>query len=166
MIRAAFLLLAMLYSVSAQGDTLWKGTSVNSVVDGAGDVLGLDGAAIGLSAESTGEAAFIGAITSLDASSFRGKEVRLSGRLRVDDGTGPAALWVRLDGPQGRLAFASSGREPVRSADGPLERELRLYVPEASTSIKFGVTLGSAGAVRAERLRLTPSPFLTAGHYS
>ncbi|MCF3496315.1 hypothetical protein C7E15_02645 [Stenotrophomonas maltophilia] len=153
--RMVVLLLAMIFSASAQGETLWKGTSAKSMVDGAGDVLDTEGATIQLSAESTGEASFIGAITSLDASSFKGKNVRLAGRLRVDGGTGAAALWLRADGPTGRLAFASSGGVPVRGGEGLRERELLLYVPEASTHIKFGVTLGSAGALNAEQLTLT-----------
>lgn len=153
--RMAFLLLAVIFSASAQGETVWRGTSAQSVVDGTGDVLDKDGAAIELSAESTGEASFVGAITSLDASSFRGRNVRLAGRLRVDDGTGAGALWLRADGPKGRLAFASSGGVPVRAGEGPGERDLLLYVPEASTSIKFGVTLGSAGTLQAEQLTLT-----------
>lgn len=153
--RSSILLLVALFSAVAQGEPLWKGTSASSVVDGAGDVFGTEGAAVGVSAESTGEVAFIGAIASVDASWFKGKEVRFVGRLRVDDGKGPAALWVRADGADGRLAFASSGRAPVLSGEGPHEREVLLYVPQASTSIKFGVTLGSAGAVHAEHLRLT-----------
>lgn len=44
--RMAFLLLAMIFSASAQGETLWKGTSAKSVVDGAGDVLDTEGATI------------------------------------------------------------------------------------------------------------------------
>ncbi|WP_111178224.1 S41 family peptidase [Stenotrophomonas maltophilia] len=159
--RMVVLLLAMIFSASAQGETLWKGTSEYSVVDGTGDVLDGEGAAIDLSAESTGKASFIGAITSLDSSSLRGKNVRVSGRLRVDGGTGAAALWVRVDGPRGRLAFASSGGMPVRAGEGARERELLLYVPEASTSIKFGVTLGSAGALHAERLTLTSAALET-----
>ncbi len=153
--RMVVLLLAVIFSAPAQGETVWKGTSAQSLVDGAGDVLDKDGAAIELSAESTGEASFVGAITSLDASSFKGRNVRLAGRLRVDDGTGAGALWLRADGPKGRLAFASSGGVPVRAGEGPGDRDLLLYVPEASTSIKFGVTLGSAGALHAEQLTLT-----------
>lgn len=153
--RTVVLLLAMIFSASAEGETLWKGTSAHSVVDGAGDVLDEDGAVIDLSAESTGEATFVGAIASLDARSFKVRNVRLAGRLRVDQGTGAAALWVRADDPEGRLAFASSGGEPVRAGEGAREREVLLYVPEASTRIMFGVTLGSAGTLHAERLTLT-----------
>ncbi|WP_312237913.1 hypothetical protein [Stenotrophomonas sp.] len=123
---AAFVLLA-LFSAGAQAATSWEGTSTHSVTGGSGDVLGTNGAAVTLSAESMGESAFIGAITSLKADPFQGKEVRLTGSLRVNDGAGTAALWIRADGAKGRLAFASSDREPVRAGDGSLARDRALH---------------------------------------
>lgn len=83
MSRASILLLVVLCSAAPQGAPSWRGTSAHSIVDGTGDVLGTEGAAVAVSAESTGEAAFIGATASVDASSFRGREVRLAGRLRM-----------------------------------------------------------------------------------
>lgn len=100
----------MLFSAVAHGETSWRGISTQSVVDGSGDVLETRGAPVALSAESMGKAAFIGTIASVDADPFKGKEVRFAGRIRGDEGVGAAALWGRADGPEGRLAFASSGR--------------------------------------------------------
>lgn len=156
--RTAALLLLALFSAGAQAATSWKGTSTHSVTSGSGDVLDPNGAAVTLSAESTGESAFIGAITSLKADPFQGKEVRLTGSLRVNDGAGTAALWIRADGPKGRLAFASSDREPVRAGDGSLARAIVLYIPFATTSLTFGVTLASAGDMAVEHLMLTSQP--------
>lgn len=107
--RTAALLLLTLFSVSAQAATLWKGTSTHSATSGSGDVLDTGGANLFLSAESMGENSFIGAITSVEAAPFQGKEVRLTGILQVVDGAGAAALWLRADGVEGKLAFASSG---------------------------------------------------------
>lgn len=156
--RTAALLLLALFSPGAQSATVWKGTSTHSITSGSGDVLDTGGAAVTLSAGSMGESAFIGAITSLEAGSFQGKEVRLDGSLRVNDGAGAAAIWLRADGPEGKLAFASSGRQPVRAGDGATARELQLYIPAATTSIKFGVTLTSAGHLDVEHLTLTAQP--------
>jgi len=161
--RTAAVLLLALFSAGTQAATLWKGTSTHSVASGSGDVLGTGGAAVTLSAQSTGENPFIGAITSLEAGPFQGKEVRLAGKLRVNDGAGTAALWVRADGPEGRLAFASSGRDPVRAGDGSLARELLLYIPASTISLKFGVTLNSAGHVEVEHLMLTAEPAKSTG---
>lgn len=134
---AMFLLLALLSS-GASADTVWTGTSPLSVTRGAGDILETRGGAITLSAESTGDKAFVGAITSLDAGPFQGREARLAGSVQVTDGNGIATLWIRADGPTGRLAFASSGDEPVHLADGAQARELRLYIPSGTTHLKLG----------------------------
>jgi len=151
---AMFLLLALLSS-GASADTVWTGTSPLSVTRGAGDILETRGGAITLSAESTGDKAFVGAITSLDAGPFQGREARLAGSVQVTDGNGIATLWIRADGPTGRLAFASSGDEPVHLADGAQARELRLYIPSGTTHLKLGATLNSPGRVAVEHLTLT-----------
>jgi len=58
---------------------------------------------------------FVGAITAMDAAPYRGREVVLAGTMSVKDGAGRAALWMRADGANGRLAFASSAGTPVRA---------------------------------------------------
>ena len=159
----AALLVMALFSSDAQAATIWEGTSTYSITTGSGDVLGTSGAAVALSAESTGEHSFVGAVASLDAGPFRGKEIRLAGNLTVTQGRGQAAIWVRADGPDGRLGFANSGREPVRAHEGPLAREVLLYVPVGTTRLKFGVTLNSVGHVEVENLRLTQEAVSSVG---
>lgn len=163
--RAELFLFLGLVSGGAAADTVWKGTSVNSITSGAGDILEAGGAALSVSAESTGTDRFVGAITSMDAVPFQGRELRLAGRLWVKDGAGSAALWVRADGVNGRLAFASSAGTPVRAGDGPQARELRLYIPAGTTSLKLGATLDSAGHVAVEKMTLT-SEAATSGRVS
>lgn len=153
--NAAFLLMLGLFSGGASADTVWKGTSVNSITSGTGDILEAGGVALHLSAESTGTEKFVGAVTAMDARPFQGQEVRLAGRLLVEKGTGSAALWLRADGANGRLAFASSAGTPVRADEGSQERELRLYIPSGTTSLKLGATFDSAGHVVVEELTLT-----------
>lgn len=161
--RAAFLLMLGLLSGGASADTVWKGTSVNSITSGTGDILEDGGADLRLSAESTGTEKFVGAITSMDARPFQGREVRLAGRLLVEDGAGSAALWVRADGANGRLAFASSAGAPVRVGVGAQARELRLYIPSGTTTLKLGVTLDSAGHVAVQGLVLTAEAATSGG---
>lgn len=160
---AAFLLFLGLFSGGASADTVWKGTSVNSITSGTGDILEAGGAALRLSAESTGTEKFVGAVTAMDARPFQGQEVRLVGRLLVEKGTGSAALWLRADGANGRLAFASSAGTPVRADEGSQERELRLYIPSGTTSLKLGATFDSAGHVVVEELTLTAEAVTSGG---
>lgn len=153
--RTVVFLLLALFNGGASADTIWKGTSAHSITNGSGDIRETGGAAITLSAESTGTERFVGAITSVDAGPFRGREVRLAGRLIVKDGAGAAALWLRADGPKGRLAFTNSAATPVHAGEGLQAREVRLYIPSATTSLRLGVTLNSAGRVDVEHLSLT-----------
>lgn len=151
---AAFIFFALLCG-NASAKTLWKGTSPQSTTSGSGDVLAAAGATLILSAESTGSSAFVGAITSLDAAPFRGKEVRLAAHLRVIDGAGSAALWIRADGADGRLGFTNSGGVPVRRDDGAQSRELLLYIPSETTHLRFGATLDSPGRVEVDHITLS-----------
>lgn len=45
----------------------------------------------------------------------------------------------------------------MHAGDGTRARELLLYVPAATTSLKFGVTLASTGRLHAEHLTLAPT---------
>lgn len=152
--RTAFLLFLAFFGGGAQADTVWRGTSTQSLASGSGDISEAGGAAVTLSAESTGANQFVGAMTTIDATSFQGREVLLTGTLLVKSGTGNAALWVRADGTEGRLGFAGTGDQPVRLNEGSQQREARLYIPSGATSLKLGVTLGSAGRVEVEHLTL------------
>lgn len=145
--RIALFFLLVIFSEWAAADTVWRGTSPHSSVNGSGDITGPMGAAVSLSGESTGTEGSIGAITSIDAHGYRGHEVVLAGTLQVKQGVGSASLWGRADGPSGRIAFESSAGEPVRVGDGAQTREIRLYVPLDSTRLKLGATLASAGHV-------------------
>lgn len=156
--RIAALLLLMACTAGASADTAWRGLNGHSLTRGSGDVLDAGGSAVTVSAESVGESGFVAATTTLSASGFHGKELRLSGSLRVVEGTGTADLWVRADGPKGMLSSANSAREPVRAGDGSQQRELLLYVPAEATPLRFGVTFRSAGRVDVEHLALKAEP--------
>lgn len=89
------LLVLVFLSGSALADTAWRGTSAHSLANGTGDLLAAEGAAVSLSAESTGAERFAGAITSINAQAYRGRNVVLAGELQVQRGTGGASLWLR-----------------------------------------------------------------------
>lgn len=152
--RLAFLLSLTFFSDAAVADTVWRGTSPHSLASGSGDISGAGGASVSLSAESMGANQFVGAITTIDAAAFQGREVVLAGTLVVKSGTGNAVLWIRADGTEGRLASASSGHQPVRLNEGSQPRDARLTIPSGATSLKLGVTLASAGRVDVEHLTL------------
>lgn len=59
--RVAFVFFLGLFSGGASADTVWKGTSVNSITSGTGDILETQGGALSVSAESTGTENFVGA---------------------------------------------------------------------------------------------------------
>ncbi|MEN5206959.1 S41 family peptidase [Stenotrophomonas terrae] len=149
-----FLLSLALFSGGALAGTTWRGTTPQSLANGSGEISAAGGAAVTLSAESMGANRFVGAITTIDAASFRGREVLFAGRLLVKSGTGKAALWVRADGAEGALAFASTSDQSVRFNEGSQVREVRLYIPSGATSLKLWVSLDSAGRVDVEHLTL------------
>ncbi|UNK44054.1 S41 family peptidase [Luteimonas sp. S4-F44] len=138
----------------AQASVSWSPMGPESVVAGGGNLDAPGGAALTLSAEATGPSGFAGAITALEADAYRGRDVELSGVLEVLSGPGVATLWLRADGPDGRLAFTSTGAHPVALGEGARSQVLRLYVPPATTRLKLGVTLQPTGAMTARAVRL------------
>jgi len=154
MVRAAFFLVLIFLHSAASAESAWKGTSQNSKVTGSGDVLDSSGSSLALTSAQTGNEGFSGAITSLDAEAYRGREVVISGILQVEEGAGSGAIWIRADRLGERLDFQSTSNDPVRLLDGAQAREIRLYVPLAATSLKLGITMGDAGSIRAKSLKL------------
>ncbi|MFK3844755.1 hypothetical protein [Stenotrophomonas sp. NPDC078853] len=144
----------MLTPFALLAGTPWAPSGQGATVQGTGDFLTGSGAFVSLSVGTPSEAGFAGAITSLDATDWRGQEITVSGEITVLERDGAAALWIRADGAEGSLAFRNSAASPVKSADGAQGRAVRLYVPEASTSIKLGTTLRGIGEVVISSLRL------------
>ena len=78
---------------------------------------------------------------SVDATSFRGKRVRIASDLRAENADG-VTIWFRIDGPMGSLRFENLERY---KAGGPLTgttdwttRSITLDVPEEATSLNYG----------------------------
>lgn len=82
------------------------------------------------------------------ADRFRGTRLRLSAYIRTAEVEKWAGLWMRVDGPRGKiLAFDNMYRRKISGTiDWRLYR-IVLDVPETATAIAFGVLLAGSGRV-------------------
>lgn len=97
----------------------------------------------------------MGSIThSESAVAWRGQRVELSAELRSGRVEGWAGLWMRIDGPDGRvLAFDNMQDRALRGTTGFAWYSVILDVPENAERISFGVLLHGPGAVFIRELR-------------
>jgi serine/threonine protein kinase len=86
-------------------------------------------------------------VQTIRADRFRGRRVRLSAFLRSENVWEGAALWMSIDGIDGRLAFDGMKNRLVRGTTDWRRYEIVLDVPEESTALSFGLLLigGSRG---------------------
>lgn len=93
---------------------------------------------------------------SIRADAYRGKRVRLSGRLRLDDaGTScRAMLWMRADGGGGVQVADFTKDRPVFGATGWTPEEVVLDVPADAVGITYGFLLDGTGQVWLDGVRL------------
>ncbi len=145
-------------TLRAESTTQWSLTGSGSTykLDGYGDPTGDDGAEVSLSSVGGDESKFGGAATTLDATPFRGRTLILSADVSTQNANAGAALWLRADGPQGKLAFINSERQPVIGTSPPTRREIALDVPQKATRIVLGALLKGNGETTATHLRLVP----------
>jgi len=136
--------------------THWSRTGTGSTyqAEGLGDPQSVQGATVSLSSSGGAPEKFGGALTSLDATAFRGHTVTLSGELSTRDAERGAAIWLRADGPTGHLAFTNSQDVSVTGTSPAVHREIQIDVPATATQLVYGVLLVGNGEVTAERLRL------------
>lgn len=101
------------------------------------------------------------AVQLLDATSFRGKTVRLSGWLRTED-VGSGHLWMRIDGIiDGEAALIAIDNMEERYLEHTRDwtsREIVLEVPPESVTILYGVMITGDGTVWADDLALEEAP--------
>lgn len=87
---------------------------------------------------------------------YRGKRVRLSANLRTEK-AGRAQLWMRIDGPGGRvLAIDDMQSRPLRGTTRWRRYSIVLAVPAEATDISWGFLLAGSGAVWANDFSLNP----------
>lgn len=154
---ATILLLASLTgaaSVAADGVWVQNGDRDGYRVAGSGDPLSDSGATVSVRSTGTSPGPFGGGSTELDATSYRGHTVLLSAQLGTRDAIKGGSIWLRADGPSGRMAFATSQGQPVAGTSAPTHRQIHIDVPAGATRLVFGALLAGPGEVSATGLRL------------
>ena len=119
-----------------------------------GSVLDSEGAYVELAA-SPGRASPMGSsVATVDASAFRGGTVKLAGLITTKDAPAGAGLWLRADGPHGRLTFANSQAALVTGTSSAQAREVTIVVPPSTTKLVFGSLLFGNGRASVDHLSL------------
>ena len=100
-------------------------------------------------------AGFGALMQSFDASSFRGKRVRMSGYLRSKDVDRWAGMLMRVDGPEssGSLAFDNMQNRPIRGTTAWTRCAIVLDVPDEAVAIAFGAMLIGSGQIWMDDLQ-------------
>ena len=83
-----------------------------------------------------------------DATSFRGKRIRMTGHVRASEVEEWAGLWLRVDGPKSEaLAFDNMQERAVKGTRDWEKHEIVLDVPATAQQIAFGLLLTGKGQV-------------------
>ncbi len=90
----------------------------------------------------------------IDAESYRGSRVRLSGYCKVAGVAGWAGFWMRVDGQGSVLAFDNMRSRPIKGTTDWQRYEVVLEVPQAAEGLAFGALLAGAGQVWLDDLQL------------
>jgi hypothetical protein len=91
----------------------------------------------------------------VSAEAFHGRRVRLSAQLSTVEMNGEAALWMRVDGANGKvLNFDNMDTRGLTGTTNWSRQEVVLDVPPESAAIEFGVLLRGAGEVRVAQFAL------------
>lgn len=89
-----------------------------------------------------------GLMQMFDADDYRGKRVRLSGYVKSELVEPWAGLWMRVDGPNGKmLSFDNMENRPIVGTTDWQKCEIVLDVPEDSAQIAIGIVLSGKGQV-------------------
>lgn len=80
------------------------------------------------------------------ADEYRGKRVRMSGYVKAEKVEDWAGLWMRVDGPEGKmLGFDNMQNRPIRGTTDWKKYDIVVDVPAASLGIAFGLLLAGQG---------------------
>ena len=97
-----------------------------------------------------------GAVSLHLPATFKGKTIKLTGFLKTDQvQDGAAGLWMRVDGPDGSLAFDRMDKRPVPSTADWQEYSITLPLAEEARTIYFGGLLMTTGTLWLDDLTLT-----------
>lgn len=116
-------------------------TDVSIVCEG--DEFSATGAHLAIRVDPAATAASLAVLRIADATGFHGRVAVLSAVLKIAEGqTRLPAVWIRADGPSGRLEFATSASFPETGGHHAAHREIELRIPCAATSLAYGVVFG------------------------
>lgn len=94
----------------------------------------------------------------VDATSFRGKRMRLRASLKAIGVQGGVTIWFRVDGPLGSLRFGNLERYhrdgPVSGDSDWTDRQITLDVPDEATTLNYGFFLKGSGRGLARQFAL------------
>jgi hypothetical protein len=91
----------------------------------------------------------------VEAESYAGRRVRLSAFVKADGVKRWAGLWMRVDGPYGKvLAFDNMEKRPITGSSDWRRCEVVLDVPKAAQQISFGILLEGEGGVLLDHVRI------------
>ena len=93
-----------------------------------------------------------------EAKPYLGKGLRFSAYVRTEGVDQQAALWMRVDGDSGPLAFDNMRDRPIRGTTGWTQYEIVLDVPSHSKAISLGVMLSGPGVLWIDDCALTEAP--------
>ncbi len=107
-----------------------------------------------LSAKADSEQGFGTIMQTISAEPYRGKRLKMSGRLATEDVTNWAVLWMRIDGKdKSMLGFDNMHNRPISGTTGWKNYEIVLDIPHNSKEIAFGVLLVNRGKVLLDGLK-------------
>lgn len=91
----------------------------------------------------------------ISATDYRGRRVRLSAYVRMEDVRGRSGLWFRVDGPQGDvLAFDNMRDRPLAGHREWSELTLELEVSPEAKELHYGLLLQGSGRAQIDELKL------------
>jgi hypothetical protein len=92
-------------------------------------------------------------VQAVQAQRYLGQRVRFRARVRTQDLSNWAGLWMRVDSSNGKkLTFYNSQDRPIKGSTGWQERSVVLDVPADAAMIVFGVIGAGTGQVWMEPL--------------
>jgi hypothetical protein len=91
----------------------------------------------------------------VSAQNYLGQRVRFRARMRTENVTDWAGLWMRVDAAdRARTTLYNSSDKPIRGTTGWQERSVVLDVPADARAIAFGVIDAGTGKVWIDQLAL------------
>jgi carboxyl-terminal processing protease len=127
---------------------------------GRGSPLAPDGAELSLYSVRTPPPGGWATVTGvMPADSMRNSMVTLTADLSTVDAPEGAALWMRVDGPSGMLAFRNTSMdEPVTGTVASRPMRITLRANTSASAIYYGMILTGSGKAEAHHVRLTSEP--------